>query len=111
MSLYAMAGAGEVPLPPNASDISVQYNTLSQGLTLRIETGMEAPKLKNDKIVSTVDLPGSTMIVYELNQAFSHLTLGAVVIDTERGQQIEASYFKPVGVGRSRVFAKSFPAN
>jgi len=89
---------------------SVDYNSSDETVSFVATQNSITPQINTDKIMSILDLPGSTMTIIELNKLFSQVTLTAVFIETAHGQSIQAFNLKPLTQNNKRVFSYQFPA-
>jgi hypothetical protein len=68
-----------------------------------------SPEVHGDKIFSTIDLPGSILIVRAQNNLFKKLTLVSLAIKTDRGQAIKIENPTTVNTENETVFEYVFP--
>lgn len=98
----------DVALGHNPS-VVVMYQAENKELAIGAYAGDVSPRVKGDRILSTIDLPGSTLTVRASGGLFKILTLIALTIRTERGQVIYIENPAIVNVKNETVFEYVFP--
>jgi hypothetical protein len=68
-----------------------------------------SPQVNSEKILSTIDLPGSILIIRAQNELFKKLTLISLTFQTDRGQTIKIDNPTMLNVKNETVFEYTFP--
>lgn len=101
--------AGEDASLGHNPSVVVMYQVVNKQLAIGDYAGDVSPKVNSDKILSTIDLPGSTLIVRASGGIFQLLTLNSLLIRTDRGQRIYIENPTAVNVKNETVFEYVFP--
>jgi hypothetical protein len=75
--------------PGSLPTVVISYSVTNEELLIGDFRTDILPGVNGDKILSIVDLPGSTLIIYASNRLLKKLTLITASIKTEHGQTIE----------------------
>jgi hypothetical protein len=87
------------------SDVTVEYRTGDEQIEFLASPGPVTPVIHNDKILSVVDIPGTTIIV---TWPFDELILTAIFIETARGQTLHAYNLKASKLSGGRIYIYHF---
>jgi hypothetical protein len=87
------------------------YEADNKGLTI-MDMGKDIiPKINNDKILSTLDLPGSILLVSNPIGLLKKLVLTSITIQTDHGQTINIDNPTMIDVKNDTLFEYVFPAS
>lgn len=89
--------------------VNVFYHVRDKQLTIAVSALDFTPSVGNDKLLSTIDLPGSTLIISASNELFKKLTSIGILIQTDRGQTIDIENPTMVNVNGETIFEYVFP--
>jgi hypothetical protein len=95
--------------PSSGLAVLISYIVSNEALIIGTFHNNICPGLKSDKILSIVDLPGSTLIMVAPNGLFKKLTLDSLTIRTERGQIIEVNNPTLLNVKGQTLYEYVFP--
>jgi hypothetical protein len=96
------------PLEHNLSAV-VMYQVSDNQLFILHHGDSVNPEVNSDKILSTIDLPGATLIARAQNGLFKKLTLISLTIQTDRGQTIKIENPTIVNASNETAFEYVFP--
>ena len=89
--------------------VEVFYQVDNEELFIGDHADAVIPRVNSDKILSTIDLPGTTLIVRAQSGLFEKLRLISITIQTERGQTINIENPNPVNWNNETAFEYMFP--
>ena len=87
------------------------YDIGSDAFSLIIRSDAITPTILNDNIMSTVDIPGSTVLISATSgKFFDRLSLKSLSLTTDRGQNIDIKELTPRTIYNTRLFYYQFPS-
>jgi hypothetical protein len=95
--------------PEHNATLKVIYQAPPETITFVISQSSLTPSVTTDRILSVVDIPGSTMTVSEPNGVLDNVTLTGVYLTTSHGQWISAGPMQPLNSRNGRLFVYRFP--
>ena len=97
---------------PSKMPVAVMYVIDIGQLYIGVANNDITPNVNNDKMLSTIDLPGSTLIIRESGvktTLFKKLKLISITIHTDRGQTIDIENPTIVNAKDETLFEYVFP--
>jgi hypothetical protein len=101
---YVGAGSSE----QNRS-VTAFYDVKSKQLFIVDNTKGVSPEVNSEKILSIVDLPGSTLIIRASGIIFKVLMLDSLTFRTDRGQTVDIEHPTKLNVKNETIFEYVFP--
>jgi hypothetical protein len=111
---FILAGKGDASIDLLLNNYAKEpnlevYGMPERGFEIHGYVSRASIKLKDQKIISIADLPGSIMVITEGNKMLNDLTPMWFSLTTPRGQEIVVDQFTPQMIGGSRIFTHAFP--
>lgn len=109
VSFRAFFDVSERAVSEHNSPVDVMYQVSDKQIFILIRADEANPEVNSDKILSTIDLPGATLIARAQNGFFNKMALISVDIQTDHGQTIKIE--NPIGVNSNNetAFEYVFP--
>ena len=94
--------------PSKPSQLSLSYEAAHKSLTMEISEFSVRPNMRSDKLLSVIDVPGSTIVISASSGLFEIAPIDLVYMLTPRGQTINAGSLTREQFGSATVFTYHF---